>query len=220
MFSQKLKWNLTALSLVLIISGCGGSGSRSENTDSAAPAKPSDPYEGLTADKENGIYLYNFRCAGCHGNKAAGGFGPNIQGKKPADIRKALNTVPNMSYLPKFTDQQLVNIASYLAELKVLADAPKQSLSTAITKAENTQIPVSGLPAYAEVSVVDSRNIVISYQQHSPQQTLQSLQLTSGDFRPHYPLSIQVTDQITMQQQQQTIWVPQAVNFGQHSSHQ
>lgn len=214
----------------VLLQACG-SGSRSESIPEKTTS--TSPYAGLTADIKNGIYLFNFNCAGCHGNLAQGSFGPNIQGKQPADIRNALKTVPNMARLAGLNNQELVDIASHLATLKPSSSkqpSSKQSASASSRSVElsnNTLhskepysvtnlLPVSGLPEYAEVSVSDVAGLILTYQQHSPQKPITQLQLavgSSGTSAVNYPLQITVTNPLTLQQQTRRIWTPTALDF-------
>ena len=121
---------LFILILTTGLSACGG--------NNAPTQSPQDSTATLIPDLHNGAYLFNYHCSGCHGIYAQGKLGPNIQGKSAADIRYALNTVDNMSYLPDFSDQELTDITAYL---KTLINQPPAYSALALIATETCTIP-------------------------------------------------------------------------------
>lgn len=93
------------------LSACGGSSSPS-NVDSLEEGSAS------AVEQRSGQYLYNYHCAGCHGEDAKGRSGrPDIRGKTPVGIRLALDSVALMSHLKSLSDDEIQRIADYLQTL-------------------------------------------------------------------------------------------------------
>ena len=72
-------------------------------------------------DAANGEKIYKAKCAGCHGPDAAGKAAmksPSIKGKTADDIKKVISTSPKHAGLKNLTDDQLKELAAYLATLK------------------------------------------------------------------------------------------------------
>lgn len=109
MFDKKI---LPSVGITLLLTACGGK-------DNSQP----DVFAGLTGDVENGGFLFNFNCSGCHGLKAQGSYGPNIQGRSARDIQWALNNVEPMNFLPDLSLQEMSDISTHLAKLKQQTDA-------------------------------------------------------------------------------------------------
>lgn len=72
-------------------------------------------------DAANGEKTFKAKCAACHGADAAGKPGvksPSIKGKTADDIRKVISTSPKHAGLKSLTDDQVKELAAYLATLK------------------------------------------------------------------------------------------------------
>jgi mono/diheme cytochrome c family protein len=72
-------------------------------------------------DAANGEKTFKAKCAGCHGPDAAGKpamKSPSIKGKTVEDIKKVISTSPKHAGLKSLTDDQVKELAAYLATLK------------------------------------------------------------------------------------------------------
>jgi len=72
-------------------------------------------------DAANGEKTFKAKCAGCHGPDAAGKSAlksPAIKGKTADDIKKVISTSPKHAGLKSLTDDQVKELAAYLATLK------------------------------------------------------------------------------------------------------
>ena len=72
-------------------------------------------------DAANGEKTFKAKCAACHGPDAAGKpamKSPSIKGKTADDIKKVISTSPKHAGLKSFTDDQVKELAAYLATLK------------------------------------------------------------------------------------------------------
>jgi mono/diheme cytochrome c family protein len=72
-------------------------------------------------DAANGEKTFKVKCAGCHGPDAAGKpvmKSPSIKGKTAEDIKKVISTSPKHAGLKSLTDDQVKELAAYLATLK------------------------------------------------------------------------------------------------------
>ena len=72
-------------------------------------------------DAANGEKTFKAKCAGCHGPEAAGKpamKSPSIKGKTAEDIKKVISTSPKHAGLKSLTDDQVKELAAYLATLK------------------------------------------------------------------------------------------------------
>jgi mono/diheme cytochrome c family protein len=62
-----------------------------------------------------------YNCYGCHGNNAAGGMGPNIQGAEAGDVGEAMNGDATEGGMRSFsgiaTSTDAANIAAYLQSI-------------------------------------------------------------------------------------------------------
>ena len=69
----------------------------------------------------NGEKTFKAKCAGCHGPDAAGKpalKSPFIKGKTADDIKKVISSSPKHAGLKSLTDDQVKELAAYLATLK------------------------------------------------------------------------------------------------------
>lgn len=72
-------------------------------------------------DAANGEKTFKAKCAACHGPDAAGKpamKSPSIKGKTADDIKKVISTSPKHAGLKSLTEDQLKELAAYLASLK------------------------------------------------------------------------------------------------------
>lgn len=72
-------------------------------------------------DAANGEKTFKAKCAACHGADAAGKpamKSPSIKGKTADDIKKVISTSPKHAGLKSLTDDQVKELAAYLATLK------------------------------------------------------------------------------------------------------
>lgn len=72
-------------------------------------------------DTANGEKTFKAKCAACHGADAAGKpamKSPSIKGKTVDDIKKVTSTSPKHAGLKSLTDDQVKELAAYLATLK------------------------------------------------------------------------------------------------------
>ena len=72
-------------------------------------------------DAANGEKTFKAKCAACHGPDAAGKpamKSPSIKGKTADDIKKVISTSPKHAGLKSLTDDQVKELAAYLATLK------------------------------------------------------------------------------------------------------
>jgi mono/diheme cytochrome c family protein len=72
-------------------------------------------------DAANGEKTFKAKCAGCHGPDAAGKpamKSPSIKGKTAEDIKKVISTSPKHAGAKSLTDDQVKELAAYLATLK------------------------------------------------------------------------------------------------------
>lgn len=181
-------------------------------------SQESDLYAAYSADIDNGIYLFNYHCSGCHGTQAQGVLGPNIQGKQPADIRDALGRVSNMSYLPDFTDQELVDIASHLETLKLESEQKSQTANSlgvskelGKSRVEYWSLPIKLPYQYAVVDVLNDKDEFIAEFYHSPRHPLTEIIYHEMEF----PVIFIVHDVVTGDKQTQILYAPMSVDFNQ-----
>lgn len=72
-------------------------------------------------DAANGEKTFKAKCAACHGPDAAGKpamKSPSIKGKTAEDIKKVISGSPKHAALKSLTDDQVKELAAYLATLK------------------------------------------------------------------------------------------------------
>lgn len=72
-------------------------------------------------DAANGEKTFKAKCAACHGPDAAGKpamKSPSIKGKTADDIKKVISTSPKHAGLKSLTEDQVKELAAYLATLK------------------------------------------------------------------------------------------------------
>lgn len=72
-------------------------------------------------DTANGEKTFKAKCAACHGPDAAGKQAmksPSIKGKTIDDIRKVISTSPKHAGLKSLTEDQVKELAAYLATLR------------------------------------------------------------------------------------------------------
>jgi mono/diheme cytochrome c family protein len=72
-------------------------------------------------DAANGEKTFKAKCAACHGPDAAGKpamKSPSIKGKTADDIKKVISTSPKHAGFKSLTDDQVKELAAYLATLK------------------------------------------------------------------------------------------------------
>ncbi len=72
-------------------------------------------------DAANGEKTFKAKCAACHGPDAAGKpamKSPSIKGKTAEDIKKVISTSPKHAGLKSLADDQVKELAAYLATLK------------------------------------------------------------------------------------------------------
>ena len=72
-------------------------------------------------DNANGEKTFKSKCAACHGPDAAGKpamKSPSIKGKTADDIKKVISTSPKHASLKSLTEDQVKELAAYLATLK------------------------------------------------------------------------------------------------------
>lgn len=72
-------------------------------------------------DAANGEKTFKAKCAACHGPDAAGKAAmksPSIKGKTADDIKKVISTSSKHAGLKSLTDDQVKELAAYLATLK------------------------------------------------------------------------------------------------------
>jgi mono/diheme cytochrome c family protein len=72
-------------------------------------------------DTANGEKTFKAKCAAYHGADAAGKpamKSPSIKGKTAEDIKKVISTSPKHAGLKSLTDDQVKELAAYLATLK------------------------------------------------------------------------------------------------------
>ncbi|HEX8765652.1 MAG TPA: c-type cytochrome [Candidatus Acidoferrum sp.] len=72
-------------------------------------------------DTANGEKTFKAKCAACHGPDAAGKpamKSPSIKGKTADDIKKVISTSPKHAGLKNLTEDQVKELAAYLATLK------------------------------------------------------------------------------------------------------
>lgn len=72
-------------------------------------------------DTANGEKTFKAKCAACHGADAAGKpamKSPSIKGKTADDIKKVIATSPKHAGLKSLTEDQVKELAAYLATLK------------------------------------------------------------------------------------------------------
>lgn len=72
-------------------------------------------------DTANGEKTFKAKCAACHGPDAAGKpamKSPSIKGKTADDIKKVISTSPKHAGLKSLTEDQVKEVAAYLATLK------------------------------------------------------------------------------------------------------
>lgn len=72
-------------------------------------------------DAANGEKTFKAKCAACHGPDAAGKpamKSPSIKGKTADDIKKVISTSPKHAGLKSLTEDQVKEVAAYLATLK------------------------------------------------------------------------------------------------------
>lgn len=115
----RLRW-LTGIFIVLLLvaTGCGGSGDTTEESDSA-----NEDAGAAVEDSVDVEQVYNQSCASCHGGNLEGGMGPsletvgaNLSQEEIADvIENGRGQMPAQSQLQEGEVQEL---ASWLAEKK------------------------------------------------------------------------------------------------------
>ena len=204
MRATHLSFILVTLSSILL-SACGSEDKYEKNQS---------PYAQLNADIDNGTYLFNYNCSGCHGSKALGVIGPNIQEKKPEDIRWALENVARMDYLPNFTDQELVDIAAHLNALKQVSSSTIfsstiSSSRTVLAEENLNTIYLEHSFQYAKIYVFVHQDILIKQYQHSPSQNFSQLELGFVEF----PIHINIEDLSSWQSLSKTLYSPTVVRF-------
>ena len=72
-------------------------------------------------DAANGEKTFKAKCAACHGPDAAGKpamKSPSIKGKTADDIKKVIASSPKHAGLKSLTDDQVKELAAYLATVK------------------------------------------------------------------------------------------------------
>ena len=72
-------------------------------------------------DAANGEKTFKAKCAACHGLDAAGKpamKSPSIKGKTADDIKKVISTSPKHAGLKSLTEDQVKELAAYLATLE------------------------------------------------------------------------------------------------------
>lgn len=72
-------------------------------------------------DTANGEKTFKAKCAACHGADAAGKpamKSPSVKGKTADEIKKAISTSPKHASLKSLTEDQVKELAAYLATLK------------------------------------------------------------------------------------------------------
>lgn len=72
-------------------------------------------------DTANGEKTFKAKCAGCHGTDAVGKpalKSPSIKGKTAEDIKKVISTSPKHAGLKSLTEDQVKELAAYLATSK------------------------------------------------------------------------------------------------------
>lgn len=72
-------------------------------------------------DAANGEKTFKAKCAACHGPDAAGKpamKSPSIKGKTADDIKKVISTSPKHAGLKSLTEDQVKEVAAYLATVK------------------------------------------------------------------------------------------------------
>lgn len=72
-------------------------------------------------DAANGEKTFKAKCAACHGPDAAGKpamKSPSIKGKTADDIKKVISASPKHAGLKSLTEDQVKEVAAYLATLK------------------------------------------------------------------------------------------------------
>ena len=204
---MQLSSKIILLTLSSLICACGG--------EAKKKSQETDPYEAYVADIQNGVYLFNYHCSGCHGTQAQGVLGPNIQGKQPADIRDALGQVANMSYLPDFTDQELVDIASHLETLKLQSEQKSQAANSIDVLKELNQeywsLSVILPYQYAVVELLNDEQELIAEFFHSPQHPVTEIIYRQMEF----PVTFIAHDVVTGDKQTQILYAPMSVDFNQ-----
>lgn len=86
-----------------------------------ATATEADPaYTNLTTNAQRGRWVWlKYNCAGCHGDRAAGGMAPNIQDKQQGNIKDAV-TGGTSAMPPSFksvTPNDILMLTAYLKSL-------------------------------------------------------------------------------------------------------
>jgi mono/diheme cytochrome c family protein len=72
-------------------------------------------------DAANGEKTFKAKCAACHGPDAGGKpalKSPSIKGQTADDIKKVISTSPKHAGLKSLTEDQIKELAAYLATLK------------------------------------------------------------------------------------------------------
>lgn len=217
MKSQTLnRYFILLLATLTLLTACGAD--NDSTSQSSTSSEEASPYDLLTADENNGIYLFNYHCSGCHGIDALGSIGPDITAKKEADIRLALSTVPNMKYLPDFSDQELVDIVSHLEQLELLKPkeiAASQAFKNNSIKQLASQHDFSSVLAiqvpyeYAEIFIYDHEDNLVANYHHFPERPLSAIKLTDSEF----PITVAVRDSITDEEVRKILYTPQDISF-------
>jgi len=91
-----------------------------DNGDDEGSADPNrkSAIRALQGDATNGETLYQEQCAACHAANGSGGSGPRISGQGLDQTINAMLVGPDeMPTYDHFEDQELADIAQYVAEL-------------------------------------------------------------------------------------------------------
>ncbi len=120
---------MVVLSLALALCGCGSSADSASNTVSATPptspssnAPTASSGSAASSASTDGAGLFAQNCAGCHGDKGAGGKrAPTLAGKKIAASETTEIVTNGKKRMPAFKgrlkDDQIKAIADYVATL-------------------------------------------------------------------------------------------------------
>jgi len=126
--------------------------------NNAAVSEEAGPAVG---DAAHGEKLFAEQCAGCHGTKAEGGFGPALAGNPLLDNPEEFDkvTVEGRGSMPPFGNlsaQDLADIRAYLAELEPAGDAGDAGAAAAGGSSEGDV--AAGEQAYAQCAACHGPN--------------------------------------------------------------
>jgi cytochrome c553 len=99
----------------------GGTGGEGGNGVKGGPGGPGGPALGPTINATDGAGIFSSGCAGCHGDKGAGGRAPQLAGQKTEEAEVVTTVTNGKGRMPAFkgrlTDAQIKTVAKYVSTL-------------------------------------------------------------------------------------------------------